>query len=136
MVDALKLVIVDLGDRRVGLVAPWGAVAFVLEINPRRGTQRLFQPAGTHQRRWPPNCVNPADFLRDGDPSLSTHLLLEQSPCKNPREFGGVDRLVCRRIQWWGWQLRQIGQQVVPGDGNLVLAQNKAFGAHASSFPG
>ena len=132
--DALDLVVVDLGHRRVGLVAPRRAVALVLEIDPGRGPQGLLQPAGTHQGRRPPDGVDLADFLGDGDPALGTHLLLEQSPCENPREFGRIHRLVRRRIQRWGGQLRQVGQQVVPGGGNVVFAQKNAFVAHESSF--
>ena len=54
-VDAFHLVVVRLGHGRVRLVAARRAVAFVLEVDPGRRLQRLFQVRRPHQRRRPPD---------------------------------------------------------------------------------
>ena len=87
-VDALDLVVVGLGDGRVRLVAARRAVALVLEVDPGRGLQCRLQVRRPHQRRRPPDGVNPADFLGNLDPTLAAHLLLEQCPGEDPRQLG------------------------------------------------
>src|SRR5690606_30223964 len=64
---AFLLVVVRLRDRGVRLVRTGGRDAFVLVVDLRRRIERLFEARRTDQGRWPPDAVDLADLIRDGD---------------------------------------------------------------------
>ena len=75
--DARRLVVVGLGHRGVGLVAPGGADGFVLIIDAGRGLQGLLQVVGPVQGAGPPQLVDAPDLVGDGNPALRAHFLLD-----------------------------------------------------------
>ena len=91
--DARRLVVVGLGHRGVGLVAPRGADGFVLIIDAGRGLQGRLQVAGPVQGAGPPQLIDAQHLVGDGDPALRAHFLLDQGPGKDGRQVVRGDGL-------------------------------------------
>src|SRR5262249_19105369 len=75
--DAFLLVVVRLGDGGVRLVAADRAHALVLVVDPGRRLEVLLQAKGAMQRRRPPELVDVAHLVRDVDPAVGAHFLLD-----------------------------------------------------------
>ena len=131
---ALFLVVKSLGHGGVGLVAAGRADALVFVEDTGGRSERLLEPPGAIEGRWAPHAVDVAHRRRDFDVPLGAHLLADQRHRKERREIGGADRLSRPWVQHWRRRRRQIGDDVVPGVRNPVLAhQIFRLLAHASS---
>ena len=121
--DALRLVVVSLGDGRIGLVRAGGAPALVVVVDARRRIERLLETAGAVQRRRPPQTVDVDDLAGDVDLPLGGDLLLDQSHGEQRRQVFGADGLLGARVQHGRHGLREIGLDVVPGGRDVLLVQ-------------
>ena len=122
-------VVISLGDGRIELVAAGRAAAFVFVINARRGAQRGFQPAGAHQRGGPPQLIQLAHRLGNGNPALAGDFLLDDGVGKDGRQRVRPDGLAIRPQHRRG-RAGQVGDNVVPVSGNISLGQDEAGGGH------
>ncbi len=131
--DALFLVVESLGDRGVRLVAAGGAHALILIENARVRSERLLEPPRAKERRRAPHAVDVADRRRDFDMPLGADLLANERHREEGREVGGPDRLARARMQHRRRRGRQVGDDIVPGAGNAILAHD-GLGLLAQSF--
>ncbi len=120
--DAGLAVVIGLGHGRVGLVRAGRTGPFVLVIDLRRGLQRGLQAVGPEQGRRPPEPVDLAHRLRDRDPALGRDLLLDEGHREDGGERLGADGLAIRS-QRWGGGMGHVGDDVVPGGGDLGLVE-------------
>jgi len=124
LADAFLAVVVGLGDGRVGLVAAHRADALVFVVDAGRGIQRLLQPPGAEQWRWPPQAVDVPHRLRDFDVALGADFLLDQGHWKERGQVVGADRLARAGMQDGGGRHGQVGDDVVPCPRELVFGQD------------
>ena len=118
--DALPLAVIGLSEGRVQLVRADGTDALVLEIDVRRGAERLFQSVGPDQRRAAVVFVLLADFVGDIDPRVGlVHLLIGQRLGENGIEIRGFQRLFRCGIQRRHRLVGHVGHDVVPPGRNL-----------------
>jgi len=120
---AFLLIVERLGDGGVGLVAACRADALVLEIDLRRGLERLLEAASSAKRRRPPEPVDIQHLARNVDPLLRADFLLDQPHGEDRRQVVGADRLVGGGVQRRRGRHREVGKDVVPGCRQLLLAQ-------------
>ena len=108
---------------RVDLVAARRTVEFRLVVEVRGSPESLLQARGSDQGSGPSRLdVEVLDFLRDVDPSLRRVLLpqaLRQEEFGQRLQPGRPGLRILRRRQ----RFRQVGQDVVPLRGPLVLRQ-------------
>src|SRR5208282_6872591 len=83
--------------------------------------------------RRAPHAVDVADRRRDFDMPLGADLLADERHREEGREVAGPDRLAGARMQHRRRRRRQVGDDVVPGAGNAMLAHDD-FGLLAQSF--
>ncbi len=130
---ARRLVVVGLGDGRVGLVAACGRQALVLEIDPRRRLERFFKAIRPLKGGRTPLEQNGENLFRYVDPALRGHFLLYEVHGKHGGKLFGGDRFpvgAAGRLQGPG----QVRRQVVPLSRHLVFCQNR-FCHHFPSLP-
>ena len=130
--DARLLVVVGLGHRGVGLVAPGGADGFVLIIDAGRSFQGLLQVVGPVQGAGPPQLIDAQYLVGDGNPALRAHFLLDQGRGKDGRQVGRGDGLAGARVEIRRHGGRQVGNDVVPLLGHLGFAQVDLVRVHIS----
>ena len=132
--DAFLLVVEGLGHGGVGLVAAGGADALVFVEDARGRSERLLQPPSAIKRRRAPHAIDVADRLRDLDLPFAAHFLADERHRKQRAKIVRPDRLTRARMQHRGRRRRQVGDDVVPGVRNPVLAQ-EIFGLLAHCLP-
>ena len=130
--DAGLLVVPRLGDGRVGLVGAGRRDSFELIVDPGRGAERLFQAMGAIERRRPPELVDLPDLVRDVDPAVGGHLLLDQRHGEDGQHVVRGERFEGLGIDDRRQGTRHVGDDVVPLPGDLVFAE-KNFGIHVVS---
>ena len=91
--DAFLLVVVGLRHRGVRLVAAGGADALILEVDVRRGIERLLQAVRADQRRRPPQPIDVAHLFGNLDPPLGRDLLHDDLHREQRRQVVRPDRL-------------------------------------------
>ena len=108
--DAEFFVVICLGHRRIGLVAPGRTDAFIFIIDPGRRIQCFFKRIRSYQRAGTPDIVYPQNFFGNIDPALRADFLLDEIH----REYR------CQHIRrYWafrshGWIHLDISQNIVP----------------------
>ena len=132
---ALFLRVEGLGHGGVRLVAAGRADAFVLVIDAGGRIQRLFQAPGTVQRRGPPLPQDVPYRFGDIDIAFAADFLLDNSH----REQGGQvirgNRLPRARMQHRRGCFGQIGDDVIPGPGQVLFVQLVLHGVGHDVFP-
>ena len=130
--DAGLLVVVRLRHRGIRFMRSSRRNAFVLVVDFRRRSQHLFQSCCAHQRRRAPQPVNLANFLRNRNPALGRHFLLQDRHRKNRAHLFRRGRLSVRSKR----RRRRIGHirhHVVPMGRNFRLGKNKTQRFHRDS---
>ena len=117
------LVVVGLGDGRVGLVRTGGRDAFVLVVDTRGGTECLLEAVSAEQRGGSPLAVDVEDATGDLDVSVGGDLLQDQFHREQWREIVRTDGVHSARVQGRRRRRRQVGHQVVPNRRHLILRQ-------------
>ena len=115
---------------------PAGADALVLVVDARRRAERLLELVRPVQRRGPPLAVDVQNLARDLDVPLRGDLLQDQVHREERLERLRADRLVRARMQRRGRGLRQVGDEVVPGRGHLILGEDVLVGARGEGHGG
>ena len=118
--DAGLLVVESLRHRRVRLVRTRGRHRFILVEDFCRRTERLLQPMGAIERRWPPQAIGFTHFLGNGDPALGRHFLLQDGARKDRQQRLRRHRLAVR-TQRWRRGIGHVGDNVVPVRRNVVF---------------
>ena len=136
LADAGLRVVVRLRHRGVHLVRPGRADALVLVVDARRRAEGLLELVGTVQRRGPPLAVDVEDLAGDLDVPLGGDLLQDQVHREQRLEGLRADRLVRAGVQRRGRRLGQVGDQVVPGRGHLILGEDELVGARRRGHGG
>ena len=128
------LVVEGLGHRGVGLVAAGGAHPLVFVENARAGAERLLEPPRAVERGRAPHagrCRGPASGFRS---AVRRSLPGRSAPSERAGErSSGPTGLPVPGCSTGRRRRRQIGDDVVPGVGNLLLAQ-RIFGLFAQAF--
>ena len=133
---ALFLIVERLGDRGVRLVAAGGAHALVFVENARARSERLLEPPRAIERRRTPQAIDVAHGRGNFDLPLGADLLADERHRKERREVAGTDRLAGAGMQHRRRRGRQIGDDIVPGARNAILAQDGlGLLAHVPSLP-
>ena len=122
---ALLLVVVRLRHGRVRLVGAGRRDALVLVVDARRGAERLLELVGAVQRRRPPLPVHVEHPARDIDVPLGRDLLHDQFHREQRREVVRSHGIHSPGMQRRRRRLREVGHDVVPGGGHLVLGQRE-----------
>src|SRR5207237_5051512 len=118
------------------------AGALVLVEDPGGGVERLLQSARPPKRRGPPDPQGVLDRLRDVDVSLLRDLLFDQFHRKQRRQVLWPDGLLGAWMQCRDRRERQVGLNVVPARGHLLLVEQepgcrwRAYAHDASSLLG
>ena len=118
-----RRVVVRLRDRGVRLVRPGRGDPLVLVVDPRRGVQRLLQPARPVQRGGPPQPVDVEHVGGDVDEGVGGHFLADELHREQRRQVLRAHRLERPRVQRRGRRSGQVGYHVVPLARDLGLIQ-------------
>ena len=105
------------------------ADALVLVVDAGARAERLLQLVRPDQGRRPPLPIDVEHLARDVDVPLRGDLLEDQLHREQRLKRLRADRLVRARVQGRRRRHRQVGDQVVPGRGHLVLGQEELVGA-------
>ena len=130
----LLLVVVGLRHRRVRLVAPRRAHALVLVVDARRRIERLLEPPRAIERGGAPQAQDVAHLVGDLDPALLADLLLDQLHGEERSQILRPDRLAGARVQRRRQGRLEVGLDVVPAGGQLLLGE-KVLGGHVGGLP-
>ena len=122
--DSLLGVVVRLGHRGVRLVRPCRAHALILEIDARRGVERLLESVCPVERCRTPHGVDVENRTGDVDVAVPGDLLTDEGHRKQGSEVVGTDRLVGAGVERRRWRLRKVRHHVVPGGGHLRLVED------------
>src|SRR5581483_7394037 len=94
-------------------------------------------PAGAEERRGTPQAIDVAHLFGNFDPPLLGDLLLDQLHREQRGEVVRPDRLAGAGVQHRGRRGGQVGDQVVPVGGDLLLGQQDFRLFHGGApFPG
>ena len=135
--DALRaadLVVVGLGHGGVGLVRAGRRDPLVLVVDVGRGAERLLEPVGAEERAGAPDLVDLADLVGDLHPAFRAHLLLDEPHGEEGEQVGGGDGLLRAGVEHRRHRPGQVGDDVVPVGGDLVLGQ-EVLGLHRCGAP-
>ncbi len=130
--DAHLVVVEGLRHCGVGFVGARRGHALVLVVDLRRSAQGLFQAQGPDQGGRPPQTVDFAHFLGDGDPPLCGHLLLQDGTRKDGEHLFRADHIAIRSQRGRG-RVGQVSDHVVPVGRDLLLLKIEAGGLHDGS---
>ena len=130
--DAGLLVVIRLGHGGVGFVRTCRGNALVLVVDARRCAQRFLEPRCAHQRRRSPQPIDFAHGLRNRNPALGRHLLLENRHRENRAHLFRRRRLAVRTERRRG-RIGHVGDDVVPVRRNFGLGQNETQRFHGHS---
>ncbi len=118
LLDAGLLVVPGLRHGGVGLVRARGRDAFILVVDLRRGIERLFETARTHQRRGTPQLEHVADRIGNLDVTLGRNFLENELHREQRLEIRRSRRLLGAGMKHRGHRRREVRVEVVPGFGN------------------
>ena len=124
--DAGGAVVEGLRDGRVRLVAAGRADALVLEIDARRGVERLLQRRRPVERAGAVDPVRLTNLLRDLDQRIGAHLLPDQLHREERRQGLRPDRLTRPGVERWRQRLGQVGRDVDVVRRQVCLGQHEA----------
>ena len=133
---ALHLVVIGLGQCRVGLVRPAGAHAFVLVIDARRRVEVFFEVVGSEQWRGPVLEVLVSNLFGDLNKPVRRHFLGNQGLWKKGAKHLGADRFVGARMQRRQGFVGHVRHNVVVMGGELTLLQGEFVLSHGDQVLG
>ncbi len=116
-------VVVGLRHGRVRLVAAGRADPLVLVVDLRGRLEVLLEAAGAEERARAPEAEDVDDLLGDVDVPLGRHLLPDQLHREDRREVAGRRRFARLRVERRVERGGQVGLDIVPPAGHLLLVE-------------
>ena len=128
---SLFLAVVGLGNSRVEFVGSYGAYTLVFEIDVSRCVECFFEAQGSHQWGRTPYLVHVTNLVGNFYPGIgSVELLFAEFFGKDGVEVFGGEWFLGSRIERAHRLVWHVGDNVVPGLGNLFFRENKFLGSH------